>query len=82
MKTKKVSAAECERRILKSVKVGRNISTIHLTAAVRSMYYRENGELSGIFPGTLTRNLRQYRQDGTLCFVCVDRKKSIYQRVE
>ena len=71
----------CERKVLKDVAIGEEISSIELTKKVKELYYIENGETTHVFTETLIKNIRKFRQTGEFYFICVDNHKSIYQRV-
>ena len=76
-----MTRVECERRVLKEVQIGENISSWDLTKRVKRLYYAENSVQTHVYTETLIKNIRKFRQTGEFYFICVDHQKSIYQRV-
>ena len=76
-----MSIIECERRILKDVQIGENLSSWDLREKVKKMYAKENEQQTHVYAETLIKNIRKFRQTGEFYFICVDHHRSIYQRV-
>lgn len=76
-----MTRVECERRVLKEIQIGENISSWDLTRRVKKLYYQENSVKTHVYTETLIKNIRKFRQTGEFYFICVDHQKSIYQRV-
>lgn len=72
---------DCERLVLDEIQIGEVIGSYELRKRVIKKYYQMNEKTTHVYAETLIKKLRMFRQTGEYYFKCIDRHKSIYQRI-